>query len=312
MPKRGEPSRRNLGLNPPPNGIAKEGGAVSGQKPDPTGEKILDGAIRALGDFGLKRATVELVARYAGVSHMTIYRRWPSKNDLLRAAIIGGFTTLLDTAFDHAAESSTSFAEQSLTAFTDLVWAAQNHPLVLRELNAEAGEPSPILPSTSGAVMEVSLPLVAERLERIGMTTDDAPANLDPVADVFVRLAYSLVIAKRPGYPLTTRDEVAEYARECFGPYLRAVTEQADLPEVREGDDVVQAVAVAVSTRAYVPGDGPTDIVQGRVGVSEVHRDVREGRVAPGRGVELEPHVVQAVSVDVSQEHPIHARELSD
>ena len=212
---------------------------MSGQKPDPTGEKILDGAIRALGDFGLKRATVELVARYAGVSHMTIYRRWPSKNDLLRAAIIGGFTTLLDTAFDHAAESSTSFAEQSLTAFTDLVWAAQNHPLVLRELNAEAGEPSPILPSTSGAVMEVSLPLVAERLERIGMTTDDAPANLDPVADVFVRLAYSLVIAKRPGYPLTTRDEVAEYARECFGPYLRAVTEQADLPDADADADAV-------------------------------------------------------------------------
>ena len=145
-----------------------------------------------------------------------------------RAAIIGGFTTLLDTAFDHAAESSTSFAEQSLTAFTDLVWAAQNHPLVLRELNAEAGEPSPILPSTSGAVMEVSLPLVAERLERIGMTTDDARRTL-------IRSPTCLSGSRIPGHrqaaglPLTTRDEVAEYARECFGPYLRAVTEQADL-----------------------------------------------------------------------------------
>jgi AcrR family transcriptional regulator len=77
-----------------------EGGAVPGPKPDPTGAKILDGAIRVLGDFGVKRATVELVAKYAGVSHMTIYRRWPSKNDLLKTAVIGEFTTLLDTAFE--------------------------------------------------------------------------------------------------------------------------------------------------------------------------------------------------------------------
>lgn len=203
---------------------------MPGQKPDPTGAKILDGAMRALGDFGLKRATVELVARYAGVSHMTIYRRWPSKNDLLRAAIIGAFTTLLDTAFDHAAESGTSFADQTLNAFTDLVWALQSHPLVLRELNTESGEPSLMLPSSSSAVMEVSVPLVAERLERAGLTIDDTPEDLDPVADVFVRLAYSLVIVKRPGHPLATRDEVADYAGERFGPYLQAVTEKADLP----------------------------------------------------------------------------------
>ena len=62
---------------------------MTAQKPDPTGAKILDGAIRVLGDFGFKRATVELVAKYAGVSHMTIYRRWPSKVDLLKTAIVG-------------------------------------------------------------------------------------------------------------------------------------------------------------------------------------------------------------------------------
>ncbi|MCV7359695.1 AcrR family transcriptional regulator [Mycolicibacterium fluoranthenivorans] len=47
---------------------------MSGQAPDPTGAKILDAAARVLTDFGFKRATVELVAKYAGVSHMTVYR----------------------------------------------------------------------------------------------------------------------------------------------------------------------------------------------------------------------------------------------
>ena len=211
---------------------------------DPTGAKILDGAVRVLGDFGFKRATVELVAKYAGVSHMTIYRRWPSKNDLLTTAVISEFTTLLDAAFDDTAvddaavddtavASSTSFAERTWTAFADTVWAVQSHPLVLRELNTESGEQSPLLSSTSGAVMESSVPLVAERLRRLGTTTQDAPAELDSVADVFVRLAHSLVVVKRPGQPLTTRTDVGDYARECFGPYLQAL---AGLAGRRAGD----------------------------------------------------------------------------
>lgn len=39
---------------------------MSGQAPDPTGAKILDAAARVLTDFGFKRATVRLVAKYAG------------------------------------------------------------------------------------------------------------------------------------------------------------------------------------------------------------------------------------------------------
>jgi len=202
---------------------------VTEQKPDPTGAKILDGAIRVLGDFGFKRATVELVAKYAGVSHMTIYRRWPSKVDLLKTAIICEFTRLLDTAFEQAAGHGTAFADRTLHAFTDIVWEVQRHPLALRELNTESSEQLPMQSSTSTAVMEASVPLVASQLRRAGTTTDDTPADLEPVADVFVRLAYSLVVIRRPGRPLGTHAEVANYADECFGPYLRGLNPQVDL-----------------------------------------------------------------------------------
>jgi AcrR family transcriptional regulator len=209
-----------------------KGGVVTALKPDPTGAKILDGAIRVLGDFGFKRATVELVAKTAGVSHMTIYRRWPSKVDLLRTAVIGEFTRLLDTAFEQTADHGTSFTHRTLSAFTDIVWEVQRHPIALRELNAEPSEQLPMLSSSSTAVMEVSVPLIVDQLQRSSTATGDAPADLEPVADVFVRLAYSLVIVKRLERPLTTRAEVADYAAECFGPYLQGLNPQADLPAV--------------------------------------------------------------------------------
>ncbi len=204
---------------------------MSGQKPDPTGAKILDGATRVLSDFGFKRATVELVAKYAGVSHMTIYRRWPSKNDVLTAAVIGEFTALLDDAFGGSDEQRTAFADRALAAFTDTVWAVQNHPIVVRELNTEAGEQSPALTGASGVVMAACVPLVAEQLRTLGAATEDAPADTDPVADMFVRLAYSLVSVKRPDRPLDTRAQVEDYAAECFGPYLKALTEKPAPPE---------------------------------------------------------------------------------
>ena len=198
------------------------------QELDPSGVKILDGAVRVLGDFGFKRATVELVAKYAGVSHMTIYRRWPSKNELLTTAVIGELTTLLDTAFGQAFQSCTEFADRSLNAFTDTVWAVQNHPIAVRELNSESGEHSALLSSYSGAVMDVSVPLIADRLAQLDEGSEDAPADLDAVADVFVRLAYSLVTVKRTSQPLASRAEIAAYAGESFGPYLLGLQPVAD------------------------------------------------------------------------------------
>lgn len=215
---------------------------MPGHELDPSGVRILDGAVRVLGDVGVKRATVELVAKYAGVSHMTIYRRWPSKNDLLTTAVIGELTTLLDTAFGQACQSCAEFADRSLSAFTDTVWAVQNHPIAIRELNSETGEYSALLSSSSTAVMDVTVPLVAERLQQLD-DTDAGLAHLDAVADTFVRLAYSLVTVKRTSQPLASRTEVAAYASESFGPYLQG------LPDETVGDAPVIDLASRRSAR---------------------------------------------------------------
>lgn len=203
---------------------------MPGQTPDPTGAKILDGAMRVLGDFGVKRATVELVAKYAGVSHMTIYRRWPSKSDLIRAAVVGELTETIDSAF--AADRDTSFAGAVQSAFSEIVWTARNHPLVIRELDAESGEP--LLPEESSALMETSVPVVTARLRELaeragaGNSPVDSHVDLDALADVFVRLAHSLVVVSRPDHPMATRAEADEYTRDCLGPYLQGLAVPAE------------------------------------------------------------------------------------
>ena len=50
-------------------------------------QAILDAALRMLGTHGVAGMTIEGVAADAGVGKTTIYRRWPTKTDLIRAAI---------------------------------------------------------------------------------------------------------------------------------------------------------------------------------------------------------------------------------
>src|SRR3954462_11232140 len=61
-------------------------------------DPILDAARATVLDFGVGRATVSEVARRAGVSRMTVYRRHPDGAALLRALMAREFAAVLEQA----------------------------------------------------------------------------------------------------------------------------------------------------------------------------------------------------------------------
>lgn len=48
---------------------------------------VLDATITQLAEFGFERLSIPLIAELAGVNKTSIYRRWPEKVDLVRAAL---------------------------------------------------------------------------------------------------------------------------------------------------------------------------------------------------------------------------------
>ncbi|MDT5315810.1 MAG: hypothetical protein QOE74_4830 [Mycobacterium sp.] len=225
---------------------------MPGQAPDPTGVKILDAASRVLADFGFKRATVELVAKYAAVSHMTVYRRWSSKGDLLRFAVLRELSMLLDAAFDNAADVE-SFDEKVVRAFTGVVWSVRSHPLMIRELNTEPEVLLAMMSTGSGSIMETAVPLVAQQLSRIA-DADTSADDLEALADVFVRLAHSLVLVQHRNSPLDTRADLDVYARRFFDP-LPAASFGASVPLIAAAGSSVDEDTAAgddVAPRAMV------------------------------------------------------------
>jgi AcrR family transcriptional regulator len=59
---------------------------------------VLDAARASIVDVGWKRTTLTDIARRAGVSRMTIYRRWPDTQALLADLLVREWSTVVETA----------------------------------------------------------------------------------------------------------------------------------------------------------------------------------------------------------------------
>src|SRR2546430_9840673 len=55
---------------------------------DESADRILGGALEYAEDFGLRRFTIDDVARRVGVSRVTVYRYFPKKDQLISALIM--------------------------------------------------------------------------------------------------------------------------------------------------------------------------------------------------------------------------------
>jgi AcrR family transcriptional regulator len=51
-------------------------------------ERVLDSAVELIAQHGAAAVTCDAVARLAGTSRATVYRKWPQRDDLLRAALM--------------------------------------------------------------------------------------------------------------------------------------------------------------------------------------------------------------------------------
>jgi AcrR family transcriptional regulator len=68
--------------------------SISNSTVDP-GDRILAAAASCVIDFGVDRVTLAEIARRAGVSRPTIYRRWPDTRSILAALLTTHITTAL-------------------------------------------------------------------------------------------------------------------------------------------------------------------------------------------------------------------------
>lgn len=193
---------------------------------DALGERILDAAIEAASIHGITRLSVADVAKRAGVSRPTLYKRYPSKDDLVGAAIMREAARVVEAverAVDRVDRSEGPKAAL-IAGIGTALRVLRDHPLLDRVIRTEPETLVPALTTDDGLILSAIRPpieaMIADRFARLDEVTsrrvadmltrlllsyalnapDDPPEVVASVlADVIVDGAASLVTDRTPG-----------------------------------------------------------------------------------------------------------------
>lgn len=189
--------------------------------PDATTVRILDAALAQVLEHGLRRTSVEDVARRAGLARITIYRRFPGRDDLLRAVLLREGRRLL-ALVDEAVDAVDSLDEQVVEGFTAILQATRTHPLLQRLLVTEGDLTLATLTTHGGALVALGREHLAGHLLLAQHEGRLAPFDVRAVAELLVRLTLSFVLTPDSYLPLATPDDARAFARRFVLPMIPA------------------------------------------------------------------------------------------
>jgi AcrR family transcriptional regulator len=173
-------------------------------------DEILDAARRTVLDFGVRRTTVSEVARRAGLSRMTVYRRYPDGAALMRALMTREFGALLTTARAQAASEPTA-RRRLVVAAVRTIDALMTHPLMLRLLELEPELLVPYLTQRVGRFQQLAREAVREAIaegQADGSVRAGDPAELATTCELAAR---GLVISARSMSPRQRARALSEF-----------------------------------------------------------------------------------------------------
>lgn len=186
-------------------------------------EALLDAALAEVAERGSRGATMDAVARRAGLSRITAFRRFGSKDALLERLAVREVRRFLDSVERTFAEV-TDPAERVVEAFVACVRVSHEHPLVARLARREPGVALERLTKGTPSPLELGRLFVAGHVaaDRRAAGRPDADADAQAVADVLVRLALSYVLVPSPVVDLGDDAAVRAFARRHLAPLVAA------------------------------------------------------------------------------------------
>jgi AcrR family transcriptional regulator len=186
---------------------------------DPVTTAILDAAVVEFERHGFRRAALDDVARRAGVSRMTIYRRFAGRDELV-IAVIDRENAVLFTEIAAELKNAGPQSNYYVEAFTSAIMQLRRHRVLNRVITDE-----PAL------TLELALRHYPAALERMadalrvifpaGFAERIGTEAVDELADTILRYAMMVLLLPSP-HPLATADDIRAFATTHFLPSLPA------------------------------------------------------------------------------------------
>ncbi|MET0698728.1 MAG: helix-turn-helix domain-containing protein [Mycobacterium sp.] len=174
-------------------------------------DRILRAARDVYAEFG-PDAPIDVIARRAGVGERTLYRRFPSKADLVRAALDQSIAENLTPALTHAVDNPDPLQGLAELIGATTAFGAREHNIlvVARRVDALANVTEGLegaladLTERAQAAGLVRADLVADDLSRIIMMLNSVLWTMDPATDGWQRYVALMIdaISTADGRPL--------------------------------------------------------------------------------------------------------------
>jgi AcrR family transcriptional regulator len=168
---------------------------------DPDRTPVLDAALDAFLDFGVRRTSMGEVARRSRLSPATLYRRFAQKSDLVTAVGLREVRRLL-AEVDRRIDMRATAEDQIVELFVACFEGMRENRLLNRLLSTEPEIVLPRLTLDGGPVIELGRDYLAEFLRRLQRTGDLPDYDPEPVAEVLARVALSLALTRGTTIPL--------------------------------------------------------------------------------------------------------------
>ncbi len=181
--------------------------------------RILDAALAVYEEFGLRRSTMDDVARQAGLGRATVYRRFPQKGDLVTAVGLREVSRFL-AGVDAEIGKAGSPQDRLVEGFVAVVRGLRRHPLLNRLLSSEPEAILPGLTLTGGPIIAMARDYLAQKIQEDQQAGSLGEFDPEPLAELLARLIHSMVLTPDGRIPATDEREMRTFARAYLVPLL--------------------------------------------------------------------------------------------
>ncbi|MER7190509.1 TetR/AcrR family transcriptional regulator [Streptomyces flaveolus] len=188
---------------------------------DRTARRILDAALEQFTVFGLRRSSVDDVAKRAGVSRVTVYRRFQNKDKLVEQTLLRENSRFFQR-LDAAVAALPTMEERVVEGFVVALRHTRAHPLFGGLLRLEPDVVLPYLTVNGGSSLAATVEYLTGHLRRAQQAEGRPDEDPRPVAELMVRVAVSFLLNPASCIEMDDEDQARAFARRYLAPLLEA------------------------------------------------------------------------------------------
>jgi AcrR family transcriptional regulator len=190
-----------------------------------TSERILAAATEQVEHFGLRRFTLDDVARRLGVSRVTIYRYFPKRDSLVEAVLLREMHRFL-CAVDAAVKPCETLEDKLVEGFVFALSYLHGHRLLSRLLRTEPELILPALTLRADRVLAAGREFIADfalrEAERGALSLNET--EIEATSELLARAVLSFVLTPDSVLGMRTDAEVRAFAEHYLAPILRTLS----------------------------------------------------------------------------------------